>query len=140
MFEIRERVAMRHIEHVSECLNKLHRLGCLLTLDGFGSGFDSFNYLMEWPIDFLKINSSYIEKICRSKVDNVIVDSMVRIARTTGRKTIASHVGDEAILQALLKVGVDYVQGFYIDSPASAIEEKLLTYSPNLVVNRWCLD
>lgn len=124
MFEIRERVAMRHVDHASECLNKLHQLGCKLTLDGFGSGFDSFNYIMVWPIDYLKINNSYTDKICQTSIDKVIVQSMVRIARTIGKKTIASHVSDEAVLRALLEVGVDYVQGFYIDSPVSQITNK----------------
>lgn len=124
MLEIREQVAMRHIEHISECLNSLHQMGCLLILDCFGSGFDSFNYLKDWPVDFLKINNNFIEKISHSSVDYIIVQSMIRIARSTGKKTIACHVSNEDILQTLLEVGVDYVQGFYIESPTRVIIDK----------------
>ncbi len=124
MLEIREQVAMRRIEHISECLNSLNRLGCLLAIDCFGSGFDSFNYLKEWPVDFVKINNLFIEKASQSSVDNIIVQSMVRVANSIGKKTIACHVSDEATLQALLEVGVDYAQGFYLGSTTSEIVDK----------------
>ena len=115
---------MRRIEHISECQNSLHDLGCLLALDCFGSGFDSFNYLQDWPVDFVKINNGLIEKISQNSVDNIIVQSMVRIASSIGKKTIACHVSDEATLQALFEVGVDYTQGFYLANPTSEIIDK----------------
>ena len=124
VFEIREHTALRNMDKVSTCINELHELGCKLALDCFGSGFDSFNYLLDWPVDYLKIDGNFIEKITTSKVNMAMVKSMVQIATTIGKKTIACHVGDDETIEELCAIGVDYAQGFHIGEPAGIISEK----------------
>ena len=124
IFEIREQTAIRNIDKVGKCILSLNDLGCRIALDCFGSGFDTFHYIKDWPVDFLKVDGNFIEKISSSQLDNVIVEFMVRIAKALGKKTVATHVHDEAILQHLVYMGIDFAQGYYTGKPARLLTDK----------------
>lgn len=124
IFEIREQTAIRNIDKVGECIINLHNIGCRVALDCFGSGFDTFNYIKDWPIDLLKIDGSFIQKVSSSQLDNVIVEFMVRIASAIGKQTVATHVQNETVFKSLINMGIDYAQGFHIGKPARLITDK----------------
>ncbi len=124
IFEITEQTAVRHIEKAAETINELAALGCRFALDDFGVGFSSFNYLKHLPVDFLKIDGDFITDMVQDPVDQVMVQSMIQIANTLNKKTIAEYVQDAATLEMLKRFGADYVQGYYLGKPARDISRK----------------
>ena len=97
-------------------------MGCALALDDFGTGFSSFYYLKHLPCRYLKIDGEFIRNLRASPNDRLLVHSMVDIARGMGKLTIAEFVGDDATIEILRELGVDYAQGFHIGPPAPPAE------------------
>ncbi len=91
-------------------------LGCRFALDDFGAGFGSFYYLKHLPADYLKIDGDFIRSP-RSSTDDLVVETIVTIARSLGKQTIAEFVEDESALEAVRAQGVDYAQGYWIGRP-----------------------
>lgn len=116
-FEITETVAVHNLQRVSSFITELKALGFLFALDDFGSGVSSFNYLKALPVDFIKIDGSFVRGIAHSELDLRIVESIVYVARAMGLKTIAEFVENDEILVKLRDIGVDYAQGFGIHKP-----------------------
>lgn len=116
-FEITENVALADPKHVKQFIVTLKGLGCLFSLDDFGSGFSSFSYLKEIPIDFLKIDGRLIKDMTSDPIDLTMVQSIQNIGHVMGLKTIAEWVEDEATLQLLRDMNVDYAQGFWLARP-----------------------
>jgi EAL domain-containing protein (putative c-di-GMP-specific phosphodiesterase class I) len=121
-FEITETSAISHLGHARELAQKLRAAGCSLALDDFGSGLSTFSYLKELPVDFLKIDGAFVRNIEHNPVDRAIVSSIVQVAQAMGKKTIAEYVEDEACLNWIRKLGVDYAQGYFIARPQSLEE------------------
>jgi diguanylate cyclase (GGDEF)-like protein/PAS domain S-box-containing protein len=117
IFEITETAAIGNTDIAWTFATALHELGCSFALDDFGAGFGSFYYLKHLPAEYLKIDGDFVSSP-RSRTDELVIDSIVRIAQGLGKKTIAEHVEDEATLEALREGGVDYAQGFHIGHPA----------------------
>ncbi len=117
IFEITEQTAVRYIDKASEVIQQLVALGCRFALDDFGVGFSSFNYLKRLPVDILKIDGDFIEDMVKDPVDQAMVQSMIQIAKTLGKKTIAEYVQDAATLEMLKGFGADFVQGYYLGKP-----------------------
>jgi EAL domain-containing protein (putative c-di-GMP-specific phosphodiesterase class I) len=92
-------------------------LGCAVALDDFGAGFGSFQYLKHLPFDYLKIDGEFITALASSRTDQLVVQSLVSIAKELGKPTIAEFVGDRETLELLRSYGVDYAQGFYVGTP-----------------------
>ena len=126
-FEITEQVAVQHLEEASLLMRSLQKHGCEFALDDFGAGFSSLNYIKSLPIDYIKIDGSFISNMRQDPVDQAMVQSFVQIGKTLGKKTIAEHVENQETLLMLKDFGVDYVQGFYIRKPEAEICEKPLT-------------
>jgi diguanylate cyclase (GGDEF)-like protein/PAS domain S-box-containing protein len=118
IFEITETAAIANIEDAAKFARGLNQLGCRFALDDFGAGFGSFYYLKYLPLDYLKIDGDFIEKLATSPVDQRMVRAMVEVARGLEMKTIAEYVGDDDSLKLLRSFGVDYAQGFHIGKPA----------------------
>ena len=116
-FEITETSAISHLGKARELAQRLKSAGCSLALDDFGSGLSSFSYLKELPVDFLKIDGTFVKNIERNATDRAIVSSIVHVARAMGKKTIAEYVEDVSSLNWVSKLGVDYAQGYCIDEP-----------------------
>jgi EAL domain-containing protein (putative c-di-GMP-specific phosphodiesterase class I) len=117
IFEITETSAVSNLLTANELIVRLNELGCRLALDDFGSGFSSFSYLKNLPVDFIKIDGLFVRGVATDPGDRAIVQSMNDIAHSLGKQTVAEYVEDGEILQFLHEVGVDYVQGHYISPP-----------------------
>lgn len=116
-FEITETTAISNISHATSFMNRLRALGCTFALDDFGNGFSSFSYLKRLPVDFLKIDGSFVRGIASDPIDRALVESVNTIGHVMGLKTIAEYVTDETIMKLLQEIGVDYLQGYQIARP-----------------------
>jgi diguanylate cyclase (GGDEF)-like protein/PAS domain S-box-containing protein len=122
ILEITETAAIASIDQARRFAQALRDLGCRFALDDFGAGFGSFYYLKHIPVDFLKIDGDFVRSP-RSKADDLVVESIVHMARGLGKQTIAEFVEDEGTLEALRAQGVDYAQGFHIGRPGPVSEQ-----------------
>lgn len=122
-FEITETVAISNLSKATVFINKLKKHGCQFALDDFGSGLSSFSYLKNLPVDYLKIDGSFVKDVSRDKIDRAMVESIQQIGEVMKLRTIAEHVEDKETLLVLQEIGVDYVQGYYLGRP-EAIEDK----------------
>jgi EAL domain-containing protein (putative c-di-GMP-specific phosphodiesterase class I) len=122
VLEITEQVAIRTMALSKAIISKLSDKGCRFALDDFGAGFSSYSYLKALPVDYIKIDGSFIHDIVKDVVDQKIVTSLVDIARATGKQTIAEHVANKAVLDILCDLGVDYAQGHYLGRPARKLK------------------
>ncbi len=118
VLEVTETVAIANVDEAQRFVRTLKGMGCAFALDDFGVGFSSFSHLKHLPVDYLKIDGSFIRELARNTVDQHLVQAIVAVARGLGKRTIAEFVGDERSLVLLKEYGVDYAQGFYIGHPA----------------------
>jgi len=116
-FEITETAAVSDFEKTRQMVSRIRALGCRFALDDFGSGFSSFNYLKNFPVDYLKIDGQFINNLVLDTADQVLVKSMIDIAHSLGKKAIAEYVSNPEILRILKEFGVDYVQGYLLGKP-----------------------
>jgi diguanylate cyclase (GGDEF)-like protein len=116
-FEITETAAIANIDEAVEFMGALRKLGCRFALDDFGAGLSSFGYLKVLPVDYLKIDGSFVREITTDDISLSMVEAICQIARTMGLDTIAEYVGDDATIEILNRIGVDYMQGFHIGKP-----------------------
>ena len=135
IFEIAEQTALRHMDKARSLIEGLHASGCLLALDDFGTGFSSFAYLKNLPVDFIKIDGSFVNSMAQNAIDETMVLSIVHIARSLGMKTIAEFVTDEKTMHMLKKSGVDYMQGYYVGAPAEKLPVNLKIVSSSQAKN-----
>jgi diguanylate cyclase (GGDEF)-like protein/PAS domain S-box-containing protein len=117
-FEITETVAIANFTHANRFVNELKEIGCRFALDDFGSGFASFSYLKTLPVDYLKIDGSFVRHLADNEVDLTMVDIINQLGHVMGLETIAEFVENERILEALGRLGVDYAQGYHVGRPA----------------------
>ena len=113
-FEITETAAITHLYNTIDFIKALKRKGFRIALDDFGSGFSSFAYLKNLPVDFLKIDGMFVRQIHTNPVDRAMVKSINEIGKLMGKKTIAEFVENEAILNCLRLLKVDYAQGHHV--------------------------
>lgn len=118
IFEITETAAVENIDAARDLVERMVGLGCRFALDDFGTGFGSLSYLRHLPVEFLKIDTSFIVDVTRSAQDQAMVRSIVAIAAEFGARTVAEGVEDEATLRLLGDYGVDHAQGYFIGRPA----------------------
>jgi diguanylate cyclase (GGDEF)-like protein/PAS domain S-box-containing protein len=117
-FEITETTAVASLTKATEFMTALRALGCRFALDDFGVGVSSFTYLKHLPVDYLKIDGSFVKDMLHDPVNHAKVEAIHRIGHIMGKKTIAESVEHRDALKALRSIGVDYAQGFAIASPA----------------------
>ena len=117
-FEIAESAVVANLEHARRFVEVLHGMGCKFTIDDFGSGVGSFSSLKNLPLDYLKLDGSFMRNLARDSVSQTMVTAMIKLARMLNFKIIAEQVEDSAALDAARKMGVDFVQGFVIARPA----------------------
>jgi diguanylate cyclase (GGDEF)-like protein len=121
VFEITEQVAIRYLDSANRSMCELMDMGCRFALDDFGTGFSSLTYIKRLPVDYIKIDGSFIENVSEDPIDQAMVKSIVAIAQTIGKETIAEYVQDAKSLKMLRKLGADYAQGYYIGEPATTL-------------------
>jgi EAL domain-containing protein (putative c-di-GMP-specific phosphodiesterase class I) len=116
-FEITETAAIANLENATRFIAALKTRGCEFALDDFGSGMSSFAYLKNLPVNYLKIDGSYVRDLVHDQVDRSMVEAVNQIGHAMGMQTIAEFVEDQATLGALAVIGVDYAQGYGIAKP-----------------------
>jgi len=122
-FEITETAAVSNFNKTREMVSKIRALGCRFALDDFGAGFSSFNYIKNFPVDYLKIDGQFISNLAVDHADQVLVKSMIEVAHSLGKKAIAEYVSNTEILRVLKELGVDYVQGYLLGKPSLELLE-----------------
>ncbi|MCH8099035.1 MAG: EAL domain-containing protein [Proteobacteria bacterium] len=116
-FEITETAAIASYAQANRFINALKDLGCMFALDDFGTGLSSFGYLKHFPVDFLKIDGSFVKEILHDPIDREMVRSINEIGHLTGKKTIAEFAENEEIITMLRGMGIDYAQGYGVSEP-----------------------
>ena len=116
-FEITETAALIDMDTAVNFINRLRNKGCSFALDDFGAGLSSFSYLQNLPVDYLKIDGAFVKDIATNPISRTFVDGINNIGQAIGLKTIAEFVTDQAVLDALTELKVDYAQGFHCGKP-----------------------
>ncbi len=120
-FEITETAVVSRLDQATRFISLLKRRGFRFALDDFGTGMSSFAYLKSLPVDFLKIDGSFVRNMLNDPVDRAMVESINRIGHLMGLRTIAEYVESDQILEQLIDMGVDYAQGFGIVKPSPLV-------------------
>jgi diguanylate cyclase (GGDEF)-like protein/PAS domain S-box-containing protein len=118
LLEITETAALANFTGTTRIMGKFRGLGCAFGLDDFGVGYSSFQYLKELPVDFVKIDGSFIKGLTTNPDDVVFVRALTDAVRGYGKTTVAEFVEDEATLDILREIGVDHAQGYLIGRPS----------------------
>jgi diguanylate cyclase (GGDEF)-like protein/PAS domain S-box-containing protein len=120
--EVTESVMMDDAETATVTLRKLKELGTCLSIDDFGTGYSSLSYLKRFPVDFVKIDRSFIKDLGNHAVDSEIVRAVIRLASAVGMSAVAEGVETEEQMRRLRALGCPLVQGFYLSKPKPAVE------------------
>ena len=121
-FEITETVAVSNLQKAQLFISEMKKIGCMFSLDDFGTGLSSFAYLKLFAVDKLKIDGSFVQDICQNEVSRSMVSAIAEIARVMKIETVAEYVQDEETVAVLREIGVDWAQGFHIGEPARLTE------------------
>ncbi len=121
-FEITETAAVANYSQANRFIQSLKELGCMFALDDFGTGLSSFGYLKHFPVDFLKIDGSFVKEILHDPIDREMVRSINEIGHLTGKQTIAEFAENEEIITMLRGIGVDFAQGYGVAKPRPVSE------------------
>lgn len=124
-FEITETIAIANLGSAIRFINELKGLGCHFSLDDFCAGMSSFAYLKHLPVDYLKIDGSFVKDMLDDPVNRAMVEVINHIGHVMGKRTIAEFVETPLIEQALLEIGVDYAQGYLIERPQPFTSDSL---------------
>ena len=116
-FEITENTAIDNFDVAIKFLESLQELGCYTALDDFGVGYSSFAYLKDLPVNYVKIDGSFVRNIETDALNLAMVKSMNEVAHAVGKKTVAEFVENKQGFDILKDIGVDFVQGYYIGKP-----------------------
>ena len=117
-FEITETAAISNMDHARAFAEAVTGLGCGLGLDDFGTGFSSFSYLKELPVQHLKIDIEFIRELPSSPTDQRLVQALVQFAKAFGLETVAEGIENSETLALVRAFEIDYAQGFHIGEPA----------------------
>ncbi|HWJ06674.1 MAG TPA: EAL domain-containing protein [Steroidobacteraceae bacterium] len=116
-FEVTETSVITNIEHARRFIGVLHGMGCRFALDDFGRGLSSFANLKNLPLDYLKIDGSFIRNLASDNVNQAMVTAMIKLARSLNFQVIAEQVEDLSALDSARRMGVDFVQGYQVGRP-----------------------
>lgn len=126
-FEVTETAAIANENRALDMLHSLRKRGFAFALDDFGSGFASYGYLRQLPVDYVKIDGCFVRNLATNAKDYAIVKSIHDVCRVIGIETVAEFVEDQDTLDQLKAIGVTYAQGYGIGRP-----KDLETYEPDL--------
>src|SRR4029450_1112476 len=114
VFEITETAAVTNFEAAERFIRSARQRGCRVSLDDFGAGLSSFEYLRRFPIDSIKINGSFVQNMAGQRFDREIVASINAIARSLGYSVVAEKIDNPEALALLTAMGADFGQGFLL--------------------------
>jgi diguanylate cyclase (GGDEF)-like protein/PAS domain S-box-containing protein len=117
-FEVTEAAILSNVQHAQRFIEVLHGIGCEFSLDDFGSGMGSFSSLKHLPIDYLKIDGTYTRNLQADEVNQEMVLAMIKLARTMQFRIVAEEVEHQEDFDWLRNVGVDFVQGHFVEAPS----------------------
>jgi len=121
-FEITETVMVKDQQDAIDFIDEIRRTGCSFYLDDFGSGYASFSYLKDLPVDYVKIDGIFIRDLLDDHTSHTMVKSVTEIAHFMGKQVVAEFVEDQGTADALREIGVDYIQGYHVGRPLPLLE------------------
>jgi len=131
-FEVTESAISTNVQHAQRFIEVLHGIGCEFALDDFGSGLGSFSSLKHLPVDYLKIDGTYTRNLSSDQVNQEMVAAMIKLARTMEFRVVAEQVEEQEDFDWLRDIGVDFVQGNFVDPPTTLGSGSTGTYrAPN---------
>jgi diguanylate cyclase (GGDEF)-like protein/PAS domain S-box-containing protein len=116
-FEVTESSVFANLDHAQRFIGVLHGMGCEFALDDFGSGFSSFSTLKTLPMDYLKIDGSFIKNLAGDTVNQAMVTAMIELSRSLNFRVVAEQVEDQLSLDTVTGMGIDFVQGYIVGRP-----------------------
>ena len=122
VFEILETEKVEDYQDLKEFIITIKEYGCKFAIDDFGSGYSNFSHILELNVDYLKIDASLVKYITTDENSRVITKTIIDFASTLGLKTIAEFVEDKNAFEMLKKMGIDYIQGYYIGKPEATLK------------------
>jgi len=129
-FEVTEAAILSNVQHAQRFIEVLHGIGCEFSLDDFGSGLGSFSSLKHLPIDYLKIDGTYTRNLQSDLVNQEMVAAMIKLARTMHFRVVAEQVEHQEDFDWLRDIGVDFVQGHFVEAPIMLGKVSAGTYRP----------
>lgn len=129
-FEITETTAIANMSQALQLINDLKKLGCVFALDDFGSGLSSFAYLKNFPVNYLKIDGTFVRDILQNPVDHAMVQAIHQIGQVMNIETIAEYVENDALITACQDIGINFLQGYGIGKPMPMSEVIFSTKEP----------
>ncbi|WP_339844553.1 DUF1631 family protein [uncultured Halopseudomonas sp.] len=128
VFEITESTAVANLEDAADFISEMRSIGCRFSLDDFGVGQSSYSYLKRLPVDFIKIDGTFIREITTSDVDFALVRSITEMGHYLQKQVVAEYVTNKEILATVTSIGVDYAQGHVHGLPV-LLEDLVVTGS-----------
>jgi EAL domain-containing protein (putative c-di-GMP-specific phosphodiesterase class I) len=123
---VTEGVVIHRLRQAVQAMRDLRARGFDLALDDFGAGVASFAYLQELPVTYVKIDGRIVQQLRSDPASEVIIGSLVKLARLREIECIAEWVEDAETIDRLRALGVRYAQGFFIDSPSPLAQDRIL--------------
>ncbi|MBV7271505.1 bifunctional diguanylate cyclase/phosphodiesterase [Clostridium sp. PL3] len=134
--EITESIIMEDFRYYKKMLNKIRDLGIKVYLDDFGTGYSSLSYLKDIPIDYIKIDKSFIDDITEDKRQSAIVSALIQLAHGIDLKVVAEGVEEHSQLKILREYNCDLVQGYIFSKPVSKEDFEKMLKSNNQLVHK----
>lgn len=120
--ELTERTVMNNEEETTNRLIQLKMIGFKLSIDDFGTGYSSLSYLVNFPLNYLKIDGVFIELLTSAKPNQAVVDAIIQMGHRLNMKVIAEGVEQREQVELLRNMGCDMIQGYYYSKPLPLIE------------------
>ena len=120
--EVTETLMLENFDQSKKVLNNLRNLGATIAIDDFGTGYSSLSYLHQLPLDTLKIDRAFINKIEKNKKSLQIVEAIMNLSNTLDINVVAEGIETEKQMSILTNLGCDFCQGFHISKPLTSIQ------------------
>jgi diguanylate cyclase (GGDEF)-like protein len=119
IFELLESENIELYPEVEAFVKSMKEMGCQIAIDDFGTGYSNFAYLVKLKVDYIKIDGSLIKNIHTNRNMQIAVETIISFAKKLGVKTVAEFASNEMIYETVESLGIDIIQGYYIDEPKS---------------------
>ncbi|RRS31060.1 MAG: hypothetical protein P794_04955, partial [Epsilonproteobacteria bacterium (ex Lamellibrachia satsuma)] len=121
IFELLESEAALNLQEVNDFFVMVHSYGAKIAIDDFGSGYSNYDVIFNFDIDYIKIDGILVQNLENDHKSQIMVESIVSLAKETGSKVIAEWISNKTLLEKVRVMGIDYAQGYYIGKPSPAL-------------------